>query len=276
MITVVSSFHKRQRLGAGMAKRFWSEFESLDRPALGTWSQIAAENCIDILGESGFDFTIIDMEHGSIGIESAARMVRACDASGLLAAVRVARPDPYLVGQALDLGAGAVVVPGVESPEQAQSMVSGSRFAPEGSRGACITVRAGGHLIKNWGDFADRQRAGVGVIAMVENRAGVDAIEEICSVEGLSGLMIGPFDLSVSLGCGGDHRAPKVSAAIETVTSAAQVAGIPIIAPIFSPSLDEARLLKEDWLRRGASHFVLGIDKILFAWALSLYKGVVQ
>lgn len=254
-----------------MTKRSWLDLASLGRPALGTWSQIASEECVDMLGAAGLDFSIVDMEHGAFGIETAERLFRACDANGLVPLVRIARPDPFLVGQALDAGAAAVVAPGVSSADQARTLVAAGRFAPEGTRGACPCIRAGDHFIRDWSGFVTVQRTGTGVIALVETRAGLDAIEEICAVEGLLALLIGPFDLSVSLGMNGDYLNPIVQAGIDRMLAAAKDNGLPVLAPVFDPDPVEAYRQRLSWLERGADHVVIGTDKIVFASAMRGY-----
>jgi 4-hydroxy-2-oxoheptanedioate aldolase len=252
-------------------RRSWPDLLGLSRPALGTWSQIASEECIDMLGAAGLDYTIIDCEHGAFGIETAERMIRACDANGLAPLVRILEAQPKLVGQALDAGAAAVVVPGVSSAAQARDLVAAARFAPEGTRGACPCVRAGGHFIRDWRGYAGLQREHVGVIALVETAAGLAEIEEICAVEGLLALLVGPFDLSVSLGFAGDYLHPDVQAALDRMLAAARASSLPVIAPIFNPDAAEAARQRDEWRAKGASMFVIGTDKIIFADAVSRY-----
>ena len=242
------------------------------RPALGTWSQIRSEEMVDMLGAAGLDFTIVDCEHGAFGIEMAEKLFRACDANGLLPMVRAPTADRAFVGQALDAGAAAVVLPGIESADQMAAMVAASRFSPEGTRGACPCVRAGDHFIRDWRGYVTRQRADVGVIALVETRRGLDAISDICAVEGVRALLIGPFDLSVSMGLAGDYRHRDVQAAIDRMIAAAQSAKLPVIAPIFDPDIEEAKRQQASWLTRGAAHFVVGTDKILFSDAIARYS----
>jgi 4-hydroxy-2-oxoheptanedioate aldolase len=256
-----------------MARRGWPDLLSLGRPALGTWSQIASEECIDMLGAAGLDFTVVDTEHGAFGIETAERLFRACDANGLVPLVRVARADPFLVGQALDAGAAAIVVPGVSSAGLASAMVAASRFAPDGTRGACPCVRAGRHFITDWPRYVASQRTGTAIIALVETEAGLREIEAICAVEGLGALMIGPFDLSVSLGFAGDYMAAEVQRAIDRMIAAARAHRLPVIAPIFDPDVSVARAQQLAWTDRGASHFVVGTDKILFASAAARFAA---
>jgi 4-hydroxy-2-oxoheptanedioate aldolase len=254
-----------------MPRRAFPDLLALPRPALGTWSQIRSEEVIDMLGSAGLDFTIIDCEHGAFGIETAEKLIRACDANAIVPLVRAPSADAVFIGQALDAGAAAIVVPGIASAEQARAMVAAARFAPEGTRGACPCVRAGGHFIRDWPAHVARQRENVGVVALVETRAGLEAIEEICAVEGLLALLVGPFDLSVSLGHAGDYLGAEVQAAIGLMLRAAQVNGLPVMAPIFNPDVAEARRQRDDWQARGAALFVVGTDKIIVADAMNRY-----
>jgi 4-hydroxy-2-oxoheptanedioate aldolase len=241
--------------------------------SLGTWSQIMSAEVVDMIGAAGLDFTIVDCEHGAFGIETAEGLFRAADANGIVPLVRAPSPDPGFIGRALDAGAAAVVMPGIATPEQAVAAVAASRFAPEGTRGACPCVRAGGHYITDWRGYVGRQRAETGVIALVETAEGLANIEAICRVEGLLALLIGPFDLSVSLGLQGDYRHPEAQAAISRMLAAAAAARLPVIAPIFNPDAAEARRQQAEWQAKGVSHFVVGTDKIIVADALARYRA---
>lgn len=252
------------------------ELLALSRPALGTWSQIRSEEAIDMIGGAGLDFTIVDCEHGAFGIETAEKLFRACDASALVPLVRLPAADPLFAGRALDAGAAGLVVPGISSARQIETMIAATRFAPEGIRGACPCVRAGGHFIADWRDYAGRQARATGVIALVETRDGLDAIAEICPAPGLKALMLGPFDLSVSLGFAGDYRHKTVQAALDRMIAAARDANVPVFAPIFDPDPAEAARQRDEWAARGASHFVIGTDKILFASAYRRYKAAMD
>lgn len=248
----------------------------LDRPALGTWSQIRSEECVDMLGAAGLDFTIVDCEHGAFGIETAEKLFRACDANALVPLVRLPSADPIFAGQALDAGAAGLVVPGIESAAQLARMIGATRFAPDGTRGACPCVRAGGHFIRDWRGYVGEQARSTGTIALVETRKGLEAIAEICAVPGLSALMLGPFDLSVSLGFAGDYRHKDVQAALDRMLDAARAREIPVFAPIFDPDAAEAARQRAEWAQRGAAHFVIGTDKILFAHTYRRYADALR
>jgi 4-hydroxy-2-oxoheptanedioate aldolase len=256
-----------------MARRSFRDVLALDRVGLGTWSQIASEEVIDMVGGAGFDFTIVDCEHGAFGIEMAEKLFRACDANSVTPLVRAPSADPVFIGRALDAGASAVVVPGVATAAQAAAMVAAGRFAPEGRRGACPCVRAGGQYITDWKRYALQQGGETGIIALVETNEGLANVEKICRTEGLMALLIGPFDLSVSLGYAGDYLHADVQKAVDRMLAAAHAAQLPVIAPVFNPDPAEARRQQLAWRDRGVRCFVVGTDKIILASALKGYRA---
>lgn len=237
--------------------------------ALGTWSQIAAPQMVDLIGLNGFQFTILDCQHGSFGIESAENLARAADANGIAVALRVSRNDPVEIMKALDAGIRHVVVPNVETAEEAAQAVAATRFGPHGLRGACPCCRSGGHFVRNWQDYAEAEEDRTGAIPLVETVEGHRNIAAICATPGLAGLMAGPFDLSVSMGLHGDWRHARVARAVEDIVEAAQSAGLPVMMPVFAPSHAECRALIDHWRQRGLSCFVIGSDKIVVAEAFA-------
>lgn len=259
-----------------MSRRTFQDLLALGRPAIGTWSQIRAEEVLDMLGAAGLDFTILDCEHGAFGLETAERLIRACDANGLVPIVRAPSVDTLFIGNAFDAGAAAVLVPAVSTAEQARAIVAASRFAPEGTRGACPCVRAGDHFVRDWRAYAGRQRAEALVLALIETRAGLEACEEICATEGLGGVLIGPFDLSVSLGHAGDYRHAEVQTGLDRIVAAARANGLPVIVPVFDPDPTEARRQGEAWLARGATMLAVGTDKIMLADAARRYRAAMS
>ncbi len=240
-----------------------------ERLLRGTWAQIRAPEVVDMIGAAGFDFAVIDCEHGAFGIETAETLIRACDAAGLAPAVRVSRLDRVEIMKALDAGAGAVVVPNVESAEQAAEAVAATRFAPDGLRGACPCCRSGGHYIRDWEGYRARQHTETGAIALVETAAGAAAFGDIVAVPGLAALMLGPFDLAVSMGLGGNWRDAAVQAELERMTGLARAAEVPVILPVFAPTPEDNRALTAEWKARGVNAFCIGADKIILCDALA-------
>ena len=240
---------------------------------LGTWSQIAAPEMVDLVGLNGFRFTIIDCEHGFFGLETAENLARAADAVGIARAVRVAANDPVHVMKALDAGIRHVVVPNVSSGAEAERAVAATRFAPQGLRGACPCCRSGGHFIRNWQDYVAAEEARVGAIALVESAAGHDDFAEIAAVTDLAAIMLGPFDLSVSLGLEGNWRDARVQGAVREMVDHAISTGHHVMMPVFSPDPEECRDLIAGWRDRGVETFVIGSDKILVANAFAEWTG---
>lgn len=247
-----------------------------DRTVLGTWTQIAAPELVDLIGLNGFAFTIIDCQHGPFGIETAENLARAADANDIAVALRVSRNDPVEIMKALDAGIRHVVVPNVETAEEAAQAVAATRFGPKGLRGACPCCRSGGHFIRNWQDYVLAEETRTGAIALVETEEGYRNITEICTTPRLAALMIGPFDLSVSMGHGGDWRLPVVRTAVEEMVRAGTAAGLPVIMPVFAPDPAECRALIDHWRGEGVTTFVIGSDKIIIAEAFAHWTAALS
>ena len=243
---------------------------------LGTWTQVASAEVVDMVGLAGFAFTVIDVEHGYFGLETAENLIRACDAARIEPWVRVPSMDPVLIGKALDCGARRVVVPGVGSAVQAAAAVAAGHYGPDGTRGACPCVRAGGHFIRDWRAHVARSHAETGIVLLVESHAGLDDFDAIAATPGLQGVMLGPFDLSVSMGHEGDYRHPAVQDALRSMLARAQARGVEVTMPVFSPELDEARAQVAGWQALGVTRFVVGTDKILIADQFRRYVAALQ
>jgi 4-hydroxy-2-oxoheptanedioate aldolase len=244
--------------------------DGLRARTIGTWTQIANEDLIDALGYADYDFTIIDCEHGAFGIETAERLIRACEAAGVAPLVRVPKGDTTSLYKALDSGAMGVLLPSIETKEELADCLSYSGFAPHGRRGACPIVRAAHHSALDWTSFAAEQ-SGRGVIAMIETERGVSNCESICAVEGLKAVLIGPFDLSVSMGYEGDHRHPNVLAAIDRVIATCNANAVPVVMPVFAAESAAMQAQISHWSAHGIRVFAVGADKILVTRAFADY-----
>ena len=242
-------------------------------PVFGTWSQMASPDVLEMLGHAGFDFTVIDCEHAAFGLETAEAMVRSCKAAGITALLRVPTNDRSWIGRALDAGATGIVVPGVESAQEASAAVAAARFAPRGSRGSCPCVRSASHSTANWPAYEETQESLHGAIALVETPAGVEAIDTICAVEGLRAILPGPFDLSVAMGHHGNVLHSDVIAALRRIVTAAISSQLPVVMPVFSADVVEARRQIEAWQALGVRRFLVGTDKILVQDQFRRYRA---
>ena len=188
---------------------------------IGFWLGLPSPEIAEIVGGAGFDFAIIDLEHGIIGIETAQRMMMALAASRTVPMVRVPDAAEGWIKRALDAGAAAVMVPRVEDAATAARLAGFATYGPEGRRGWGVGVaRAAG-----WGRDADgylgRWRASGGLILQIESPAGLAAAAEIAAVPGVTQLFFGPSDFAACLGTGRDDprvppppaRSPRVARA---------------------------------------------------------------
>jgi 4-hydroxy-2-oxoheptanedioate aldolase len=183
-------------------------------PAIGLWAAIPSPLTAEAVALAGPDYVVADQQHGALEPTTLMAMLQAIAGAGSAPLVRVAGNEPFAIGQALDLGAQGVIVPMVESGEEAARAVAACRYAPEG-------IRSFGAL-----------RAGAGerplCLVMIETRAGLENAAEIAATPGLDGIYIGPSDLALSLGLQPTLRLehPPVLEALALVHAACADAGI--------------------------------------------------
>lgn len=198
-------------------------------PSLGIISHLLSAPAIEVLAYTGMDYVLIDLEHSPIGAEHAARLVGVAQGAGLAPLVRVDGIGRSQILKMLDAGAAGLVVPQLETVEQARKLVSYAKFPPLGNRGYCPT-RDGG-----WGSGSCYERGMDGYMAeantstllipQCETAGCLEHIEEIAAVEGVDGIFIGPFDLSIALGIPGQFGDPLLTEGIERVRRACAAAG---------------------------------------------------
>ncbi|QJU55299.1 aldolase/citrate lyase family protein [Herbiconiux sp. KACC 21604] len=207
------------------------------RFGIGTWSKLPVPELMEVVRFAGYDFVVIDLEHGLHDARSMALGVLAAQSVGLRAFVRVLGHSVAELQGALDAGADGVFVPHVDSRRTAEAVVAACRFAPRGSRRGSPTTRFGG-----WSTSTQEELVGAGdtltVIAQVESPAAVAAIDDIVAVDGIDALFIGTYDLSLSSGV--DSASPQFASHIETVERAAS--GVLALGSPAVDGVDAARL----------------------------------
>jgi len=234
--------------------------------AYGTWSQTGSPEVLEMLGFSRqFAFTIIDTEHGYYDLAHAENLVRAADASGISPIVRVGLNDPYLITKALDLGAQGILVPNIATAAQAHAFVAATQFSPAGKRGACPFVRAGEHLVTDWADYAHRADQDIFTMVLVEGEEGFANLEAIAQTERLDALMIGPMDLTVSLGIGGQLDHPRLKHYIADAVTICERHGVKFFLPNFFQTIATATQATRDFMALGVKYFTMGSDKLFLA-----------
>lgn len=181
---------------------------------------------VDMMGLTGFDFVVLDAEHGPMSPTDVEMMMRAAEAGGMSALVRVPGNVPHEILRYLDIGAVGVQVPHIDSATEAKDAVAASRYPPVGIRGLAGTTRAANYgLSMTTAEYADMANSEVIVLAMVESAASVQNLDEILEVKGIDAIVLGPTDLSVSMGFKGDVTRPEVQKAVDTVIKKARGAG---------------------------------------------------
>jgi 2-keto-3-deoxy-L-rhamnonate aldolase RhmA len=201
-----------------------------------------------ILGWSGFDYVVLDAEHAPFTLDSMRSCVDALAASPAASVIRVAANDAVQIKQALDAGADGVQVPSVRDAAGAAAAVSAARYSPEGARGVGL-----GHAARygaNVEEYLASANARLAVLAMIEDAAGVEHAPQIASVDGLDGVVVGPFDLSADLGVLGQIDDPAVQAAFDRVIESSVAAGTKV------GTLGEVGALA----RRGVTLFTCFVD----------------
>ena len=163
---------------------------------LGAWGFIGDALVAEALARGPVDWVLVDMQHGCMGYERALEMIRAIDLAGKPAIVRVPANDPGTIGRALDAGAAGIIIPMIETVQEARKAVDACLYPPLGRR-SFGPVRVGTRDGPGYFAVANGQ---IAVIPMIETKAALDAVDEIAAVPGVSGLFLGPFDLSVALG----------------------------------------------------------------------------
>ncbi|HUZ17243.1 MAG TPA: aldolase/citrate lyase family protein [Spirochaetia bacterium] len=197
--------------------------------AVGTMVRLVRSPGIALIAKNaGLDFFMFDLEHGSFSLESVADAAAAARSAGISCFARVPELSKAWVSRILDCGCTGVMVPMIESVEQAQKLAGWAKFAPIGYRGM---GSAGGHTdyasipAPATGDFMQTQNESTLAIAQIETKRAIEEIDKIASVPGIDVLLIGPNDLAVSLGISGDLQNPKLVQSVEAVAAAASKHG---------------------------------------------------
>ena len=203
------------------------------RPAFGSWIQSGNSAIAEVMAKAGFDWLAIDLEHSTIDLETTFTLIQVIDLAGCAPLVRLSANDPVQAKRVMDAGAWGVIVPSVQSAAEARRAVDAVKYPPEGKRGVGLG-RAHG-FGPGFADYFKDCSEGSVVIPMIEQREGVERVEEILQVPGVDGVFIGPYDLSASYGVAGNLRHAVVQEATQRIIAAARTcgkaAGIHVVHP---------------------------------------------
>ncbi len=206
---------------------------SQNKLTIGTWMTLANPAIAEIFTNAGYDWIAIDLEHSVISIREAAELIRVIDLNGGVPLVRLSSNDDVQIKRVMDAGAHGIIVPMVNTAEEARRAVSSVRYPPEGTRGVGL-ARAQGYG-NSFETYFDRSNKEIIVIVQVEHIDAVNNLEAILAVDGVDGYFIGPYDLSCSLGIPGQFEHPLMKEALLKIHKIGQtsekVSGIHVVEP---------------------------------------------
>jgi 2-keto-3-deoxy-L-rhamnonate aldolase RhmA len=237
------------------------------KPMVGAFISVPSPELVEAAAYGGFDFVVIDGEHGPIGPGEVVHMVRAAQTANVAALVRVPLVAKDYVLRALDAGATGVLAPKICRAEQARELVSECLYPPEGHRGAAFYARTHRFTRDSGWDVLERANRELTIGVMIESREAVPHVQEICQVPGIDFVLYGIHDMSVDIGRG-DHNSVELEKAGAVIKHAAKEAGI--ACGIAASTVDAGR----ERLKSGFSMVAIGIVPLLVKEATRFTTGV--
>ena len=196
------------------------------RPAFGVSVMVPSPHVVDMIGRLGFDWVLIDCEHGSISLESVELMAMAAEAAGITPIARPPVNSFEAIGQLMDRGVMGVQVPHVNTADDARSAVEAVKYHPDGERGLAAGVRSAAYGYgMSMADYTERSNRETLVCVQLEESEAIANVDEIVRVEGVDVFFVGPSDLSQSLGYPGRPETPEVRDAMDGAFAAVAAAG---------------------------------------------------
>ena len=229
-------------------------------PQLGIWSSLTSNLLAEILGDAGFDWILFDTEHAPNDLQQLIGQLQAIRGTSVQAMVRPAANDPVLIKRVLDIGFRNVLVPFVQTAEDAALAVTATRYPPNGIRGVSAYQRNNGYgRIKNYFEQIDDN---ITVAVQIETKEAITNLQSIAATPGVDAIFVGPGDLAASFGHLGQIRHADVQNAIRSIGEKATAAGVP--AGIVAGNAEDA----ERYLTWGFTFMTVGSDIALFRGAV--------
>jgi 2-dehydro-3-deoxyglucarate aldolase len=224
--------------------------------SIGSWMQIPHPSIAEIMGQAGYDWVAVDMEHGAVAVDQLPDLFRALELGNTLPLARIAQGHPKDCKQALDAGAGGIIVPMIESAEQLIAVRDACRWPPAGTRG--VGFSRANLFGKHFEVYREEAQAPL-LIAMIEHHQAVAALEAILEVDGLDAILIGPYDLSASMGLTAQFDHPDFCAIMERIRVLAANKGIPAGIHVVAPSQEQM----QQRLDEGYRFLAYSIDAVM-------------
>jgi 2-dehydro-3-deoxyglucarate aldolase len=207
---------------------------------LGTWITLAHPAIAEIFAKAGFDWLTIDMEHSVIDLFDAENLIRTTDLAGALPLVRLPSNDEVVIKKVLDAGAGGIIIPQINSQEELLHAIKATKYAPEGIRGAGLArAQSYGRDFDGYKELVDDNLI---IIAQIENKDALENLDNIFSVPELDAVIIGPYDLSASMGKAGQLNNEEVAEAIDSILQKSIDKGLSCGIHIIEPKASDLKI----------------------------------
>ena len=223
-----------------------------------------------MLGASGFDFIFVDLEHSSYGLETFTDIVLAAKSVGLVCLARIGDPQYHLIARTLDAGAQGLMIPRVETEETVTNILKFAKYPPWGERGFGVRSIVSNYENMPVSDRMVEQNEDTMIILQIERKKAVEDIEKLVSVKGVDAAIIGPQDLSISLGHPGDHHHPKLMEAVKRVVDACEKCGV--ASGLHTANMEDMLF----WARSGMRMLTFSSDSALLQSAASHAVGEIR
>lgn len=224
----------------------------------GVIVEIPEPAMVEILGLAGFDFALIDCEHGPLCIRTVDTLVRACHSTSIVPIVRTGGSSPAEILRVLECGASGIHVPHVNGRLQAEQLVQSSRYHPKGNRGLNPFVRAASFSAQPIEDYIEAANRETLLAISLEGKQGIANLEEILGIPDVDVVFLGPYDLSQSLDLPGQVSHPSVTALLDSLVQKILASGK--AAGIFAGSVSAAK----NWIEKGVQYVVFSVDTKIY------------
>lgn len=253
-----------------MFKNHLKERLSQGATVLGTFITIDSPDLVEVIGLSGFEFVVLDTEHGPFTTEATTNLIRAAELRGITPITRVTESSETTILRSLDVGTHGIQVPQVNDAATARQLVQAAKYFPIGNRGMALP-RASDYGTLNPLEYFKRANEETLIVVHCENKTSLDNLEEIAKIPEIDVIFLGPFDMSQSLGIPGQLNHPLIQEASEHILKISHLYGK--AAGIFAIGGEQARMRAE----QGFRYIALGIDVTLFAKScrqeIAIFRG---
>lgn len=224
--------------------------------------QLPSSSLAEIMGDAGYDWVAVDLEHGTFGVQILPDMFRAIELGGTLPLARIPEGNAKECKTVLDAGAGGIIIPMIESGEQLRAVAASCKWPPNGTRG--VGFSRANLFGKYFKEYAANEAAAPLIIAMIESYKAVENLDDILAVDGLDAIFIGPYDLSASMGLIGQFEHPRFKETLDLICNKARAAGVPFGQHIVTPAPEAL----QSSIDKGNRFIAYSIDTVFFNHAV--------